>query len=67
MKNYKVKTEYMDSWIGNGEGTDELIVTEAEIEELALGWGVTVEELMEEVELIGVSCDMTDECNEVCR
>lgn len=51
-KNYKVKVEYQDAWFG-GLPTDEIgdaVVSEEEIERLALEWGMTVGELMEQVE-----------------
>ena len=48
MKQYKVKPEYLDRW--TNEAIDELIVTDAEIRDLAKGWDVPVEELMKQVE-----------------
>lgn len=51
-RRYHVLPEYQDSWYG-GLSTEEIgdaIVTEAEIERLAREWGVTVEDLMEQVE-----------------
>lgn len=52
VKNYKVKTEYLDSWLAHGDSADEVIVDEDEINRLAREWGVTVDELMEQVEEI---------------
>ena len=51
-RRYHVLPEYQDSWYG-GIPTEEIgdaIVTEAEIQQLAREWGVTVEDLMEQVE-----------------
>ena len=45
---YSVKPEYIDRW--TNEAVDELIVTADEIADLANGWSVTIEELMEQVE-----------------
>ncbi len=51
-KNYKVKAEYQDAWFG-GLPTDEIgaaVVSEEEIQRLACEWGMTVDELMDQVE-----------------
>ena len=50
--NYIVKMEYRENWnTMNDLGDDsKWIVDEKEIERLAKGWGVPVEELMEQVE-----------------
>ncbi len=45
---YRVKDEFVYSW--TNEDVDELVVTLKEIEDLAKGWAVSVEELMEQVE-----------------
>ena len=45
---YRVKDEFVYNW--TNEDVDELIVTKKEIEDLAKGWAVSVEELMEQVE-----------------
>lgn len=45
---YSVKPEFIDRW--TNEAVDELIVTADEIADLANGWSMTVEELMEQVE-----------------
>lgn len=53
-RRYHVLPEYQDSWYG-GIPTAEIgdaIVTETEIQRLAHEWGVTVDELMEQVEEI---------------
>lgn len=50
MKQYRVKTEKIEEW--TNESLDELIVTDAEIADLARGWGKSVEELLEDVEEI---------------
>lgn len=52
VKKYKVKTEYLDSWLAHGDSADEVIVDEDEINRLAREWGVTVDKLMEQVEEI---------------
>lgn len=51
MKFYRVKDEFVYNW--TNENVDELVVTEKEIEDLAKGWAVPVEELMEQVEYGG--------------
>lgn len=50
MKQYKVKPEYLDNWLAHGDSADEVIVSEEEINRLAREWGMTVEDLMEQVE-----------------
>lgn len=52
MKQYKVKPEYLDNWLAHGDSSDEVIVDENEINRLAREWGMTVDELMEQVEEI---------------
>lgn len=47
MKQYRIKPEYYDLW-GAYEGND--IVDDGEIERLAHGWEMPIEELMEQVE-----------------
>lgn len=49
MKQYRVKAEFVDKWFGGNAYNDEPI-DEAEIESLAREWGMTVEELAEQVE-----------------
>lgn len=49
---YRVRPEFWDMWFG-GMSTDEIgnaEVSSEEISRLAVEWGVTVEELMEQVE-----------------
>lgn len=50
MKQYKVKSEYLDNWLAHGDSADEVIVSEEEINRLTLEWGMSVEDLMEQVE-----------------
>ena len=50
MKQYRVKPEYMDNWLAHGDSADEVIVSEEEINRLALEWGMSVKDLMEQVE-----------------
>lgn len=53
-RKYHVLPEYQDSWYG-GIPTDEIgdaIVSEDEIQRLAHEWGMTVDELLEQVEEI---------------
>lgn len=50
MKQYRVKPEYMDNWLAHGDSADEIIVDENEINRLAREWGMSVEDLMEQVE-----------------
>lgn len=50
MKQYRVKPEYMDNWLAHGDSADEVIVDENEINRLAREWGMSVEDLMEQVE-----------------
>lgn len=45
---YKVKDEFTDQW--TSEDIYPLIVTDEEIKALADGWGMAVEDLMEQVE-----------------
>ena len=52
MKTYRVKDEFIDEWFGN-LSTDEIgdaTVTEVEILRLSNEWGVSVDDLMEQVE-----------------
>ena len=48
MKQYKILPQYYDEWGCVEEGND--IVTFDEIKRLAVEWGMTVEELIEQVE-----------------
>lgn len=50
MKQYRVKPEYLDNWLAHGDSADEVIVDENEINRLAREWGMSVEDLMEQVE-----------------
>lgn len=52
MKKYAVKPEYIDMWLGDGDVTDEIIVTEKELRDMAKGWSVEVDDLMQEVVLV---------------
>ncbi len=47
MKTYNIKPEFLSAW-GN-ETTEDAIVTEAEIQRLSNEWGVSVDDLMEQV------------------
>lgn len=49
MKQYKVKAEFVDEWYGGNDYTDELI-SEDEIKNLAADWGMSVDDLMDQVE-----------------
>ena len=50
MKEYRVRPVCLDNWLAHGDSADEVIVSKEEIERLAREWGMTVEELMEQVE-----------------
>lgn len=48
MKTYKIKPEFLSAW--GSETTEDTTVTDAEIERQSREWGVSVDELMEQVE-----------------
>lgn len=47
-KKYRVKIEFVDNW--TNDVLEELIVTEEEVNDLSIGWGIPVGELMEQLE-----------------
>ena len=47
MKTYTIKPEFLSAW--GSETTEDTIVTEAEIQRLSREWGVSVDDLMEQV------------------
>lgn len=49
---YRVKEEYIDLWSNDSEWCENPIVTDAEVRDFANGCGVSVEELMEQLEKI---------------
>lgn len=49
---YKVKEEYIDMWSNDAEWCTNSIVTAKDIADFANGCGVSVDELMEQVEEI---------------
>ena len=50
MKTYKIKPEFLSAW--GSDTTEETIITEAEIVRLSSEWGVSVDDLMEQLEEI---------------
>lgn len=51
MKQYKVKQEYMDNWLAHGDSADEVIVSEEEINRLAMEWGMSLFDLLGQVDI----------------
>lgn len=49
---YMVKPEYMDKWLVPGESADAIIHSKEYIHRLAREWGMTVDELLEQMEEI---------------
>lgn len=49
MRKFKVKDEFIDSWTDHSESTEEIIVTDEEIERLSKEWDVPVQKLMNQV------------------
>lgn len=47
MKTYNIKPEFLSAW--GSETTEDTIVTESEIQRLSNEWGVSVDDLMEQV------------------
>lgn len=51
MKKYRIKGEFLDYWEGGASPSDpERIVTEEEVRNLARGWEIPAEELMDQLE-----------------
>lgn len=51
MKEYKVKPEYLDNWLVHGDSADEVIVDENKINRLAREWGVSLFDLLAQVDI----------------
>lgn len=50
MKKYRVMFEYIDKWTADQD--EDLVVTEDELSRLAYEWGVSKEEVMNQIEEI---------------
>lgn len=53
MKQYRVKPEFIDKWGSDYEWALDPVVSEDDIRDMANGWGMAVDELMDQVEEIG--------------
>jgi hypothetical protein len=52
MKQYKIKSEYVDLFFGGNPDYENDIIDRAELERLAAGWGKHINELLDQVEEI---------------